>query len=226
MKLYYIIDKLSVDKNDSIIVPIVEKDTIYEKYNSINLFDKLFDENILEDFDEKKSLNDYHKLGIRLFYAYSIETDNLDLDFSLVNYNYKYTLKLLHENIILIEYKENYLYSSDFQKLDWKLENILCVNKNKFESKFIFNNDNDTKNNIKKLIEVIICGDSAERLLRLNNILNDFNNDMKKCSKELYEILYEFSFGNYYDINSNGTNYYNAMAFLREKYNTDPLYIL
>jgi len=221
MKLYYIIDKFIVDKNDGIIVPIVEKDTIHEEYNSINLFDKLFDENILEVFDEK---TDYRRLrNIRIFYLYSIETDNLTLDFSLVNY--KYILKLLHENIILIEYKENYLYSSDFQKLDWKLENVLCVNKNKFESKFIFNNENDTENHdIKKIIKVIICGDSAERLLRLNNILNDFNNDMKKCAKELYEILYEFSFSDYYDINFEGTNYYSAMAFLREKYNTDPLY--
>jgi hypothetical protein len=99
MKLYYIVDKWRVDKNNGIIVPIVEKDTIYneyDEYNSINLFDRLFDENILEYFDEKKLLNDYHKLGIRQFYVYSIETDNLDLDFSLVNYNYKYTLKLLH----------------------------------------------------------------------------------------------------------------------------------
>jgi hypothetical protein len=108
------------------------------------------------------------------------------------------------------------LYSSDFQKLDWKLENVLCLNKNKFESKFIFNNENDTENHdIKKIIKVIIWGDYAERLLRLNNIFNDFNIDMKKCAKELYEILYEFSFSDYSDISNNGTNYYNAMAFLR-----------
>jgi len=54
-------------------------------------------------------------------------------------------LKLLHENIILVEYKENYLYSLYFQKLYWKLKNVICLNKNKFESKFIFNNYNDTK---------------------------------------------------------------------------------
>jgi len=36
---------------------------------------------------------------------------------------------------------------------------------------------------------------------------------MKKYAKELYEILYEFSFGDYYDINSERYNYYNAMAF-------------
>ena len=225
MKLYYIIDKWRVDKNNGIIVPILEKDNIYSSYNSINLYDKLFDENILEIYYQDKPLNDYRILDIRVFSIYSVETDILDSNFSLFNDRYKYILNLLNENIIFINYKENYLYSQDFQILNWKFEQILCINKNKFKSNFLYNNENNNENNdIKKLLEIIIDIDSPDRLLRLNNILNDFNNNIKNCAKELYEIFNEFSCTDYFDINSEGYFYYNAINFLKDKYNVDEEY--
>lgn len=221
MKLYFLNDKWKVDNNDNIIVPIFEKDKD-TNCNSINLFNNiLFDDDVLEEYDEKVNEN---IISNRIFYLFSIEVDNLDSKLLLENNDYYYTLKLLNKNINIVDYKKNYFYASDFQKLNWKMEKIICLNKNNFTSKFIINNQNDTENNIEELINIIIQGDSAERVVRLNNIIKDFNANMNKCAKELYEILYDFSCGDYYDINSEGVAYYNVMAFLRNKYNVDPQY--
>jgi hypothetical protein len=231
MKLYYIIEKCHTDKF-GIMVPLFYtsdvKDTEFNETISLNLFYQFdtFDENVLEEYNEKKSLNDYFRFDIRVFSMYSIETENLAKKFTLTKENeYKYKLTMLNENVNWVEHIENHSYASDFQNLDWKLEKVMCVNKNKFKSKFKFNETNDNEiHDIEKLIDIIVSGDSPERLLRLNNIVNDFNCDTQKCAKELYEILYDFTYGDYFDINAEGSYYYAAMAFLRKRFNTDPNY--
>lgn len=215
MKLYYLVEKINADKNNDIIVPILEKDRYDKDYNSIYLFDSYFNNNVIENYNNEKSLNQHFNLGLRVFNLYSIETENLHKNISLIND--QIGLHKLHlDNPTFIDYKENYQYVLEFQNLDWIFEKILCLNKINFLSTFIFTPDNDTKNkDIEMLLDIIIKGDSVDRLLRLNKIVNDFNNKPEKCAKELYEILYDFSLGDYFDINSEIHSYYNAMEFLK-----------
>jgi len=214
MKLYYIIDKWIVDKN-GIIAPILEKDVFNINYDSLNLFN----ENIVKYFiNDKHNIHDETKISeydYRMCLLYSIETDNLKFNYSLSNNGYMYTLKQLNE-LNLVDYKDIYVYNFNFKNLDWKLEKKLYININNFKLLFITEN-----NNIQKLVSVIIQGDSPERLVRLKAIENNFNQNMQYCAKELYSILYDFSYGNYYNMNADGNNYYNAMEYLRNKYNLD-----
>lgn len=75
MKLYYLVEKINADNNNDIIVPILEKDRYDKDYNSIYLFDSYFNNNVIENYNNEKSLNQHFNLGLRVFNLYSIETE-------------------------------------------------------------------------------------------------------------------------------------------------------
>lgn len=135
--------------------------------------------------------------------------------------NYYHKIEILNNPSEWKKINIEYSYNKNFSELNWNLEGHFCINKEHFLSKFQFDTE---KKDIERLIKIILLGDYPERILRLNNILDDFNKNLQNCAKELYDILYEFTYGDWYDFNSEGTCYYNAMKFLRDKFNVNPEY--
>lgn len=232
MKLYYLIDKWSVDHNKTL-APIYYSgdcdDFDCHSEIKLNVFteENLFDQNVTSEYEE---CIDYRKIrNTRVISMYSIETSELPQSISVDSKEFYYTLSVQNTKESWKKVFEgkinchNY-YNLDYHILNWKFEKNVVLNTKKFFDQLCL--PNDSSNDIKKLTNIIVGGDHPDRLVRLNCINNKFSDEnlnlTLNSAKELYDILYDFTFGDYYDINSDGTCYYRAMEFLRNNYNTDP----
>jgi hypothetical protein len=223
MKLYYVIDKWKVDKTD-IIIPFYYigdcSDTEYYEHIELNVFteDQLFEKDLLEKYDEKITTGKHKG---RIFSIYSIDTENIPENFVVEKCIFYYKLSVKNLETDWIEHNEIYSYNSNYHSLKWQLEQHIHLNTDVFKKslEFIDNPERD----IKLLINIICGGDDPDRLVRLN-ILQKSRNENKnfESAKELYKILFDFTFGDYYDMNAEGYAYYRAMRYLRDVYNVDP----
>lgn len=190
MKLYYLTNFFTKQKTGKI-TPLIYSADYSPDDEKITL--KLFKESELFNCNIEE-LIDLNSNKIRLFSIYSIETDNITLEISE-------TKLLLENNKINWEHTQGCnSYVSNFEDLPWKFEKVISIDKNKLFSLFNFNENNDTQQkDIERLLKIIISGDSASQVLRLYNIINDFNNNTQKCANELYSILYDFTNGDFFD---------------------------
>lgn len=225
MKLYYIEDKHKVD-NTKIFLPVYDSDdcldTEYNKYIKLRVFteNQLFGSDVLEKYDENIPLRNYRKIG-RVFSIYSIDTTELPENFTVETYNFYHMLQVTNNENNWEKCYEYKSYNTDYKNLNWKLDKHICVNIKNFNAGL--NLPNDPNEYIKKLIDIICGGDHPDRLVRLNYLSKEWN-DSTESAKELYDILFDFTYGDHYDINSEGYYYYRAMAYLRNTYNVDPEY--
>lgn len=225
MILYYLVDK-EISDNNKIFLPLYDSydclDTELNKHIKLRLFteNQLFGSNVLEKYDENLPLKKHRKIG-RVFSIYSIDTAKVPEIFTIVTHKFYHMLQVSNnENSWEKCYDDKY-YNIDYKNLDWKFEKNICVNIKKFNAELNLPND---PNGYIKIITNIICeGDHPDRLVRLNSLPKESIVDFESA-KELYDILFDFTYGEWYDMNSEGYYYYKAMEFLRDTYNVDPEY--
>lgn len=165
-------------------------------------------------------MRNYQKIG-RVFSIYSIDTENLPENFSVEKYSFYYKLSVKNLETDWFNHDDTYSYNINYHKLNWQLVEHICVDTLAFKNSL--NLIDNLEGDIKLLINIICGGDAPDRLMRLNILQKAWSNDTESA-KELYEILFDFTYGDYYDMNAEGYYYYRAMAFLRDTYNVDPEY--
>lgn len=221
MKLYY----LTKEKNDNY---IYIGNTEHQEHFQLYLFNELqlFGNDVMETYDENIPDVKYWIKDKRIFSIYSLEIDNLPTNYKLTNSNFYHVLEDLNKKYVNDGDNEDIeLYKQTLRSLNLKFEKKICIDRNKIILKFNFSlMDELIANKIKNLIKIILTGDSPINCLRLYNIANVFNVSPQFATKEIYDILYSFTLGDYYDLNAEGPMYYDAMKILREKYYTDPRY--
>lgn len=224
MKLYYVVDKWKVD-NTNVIVPFYYvgdcNDTEFYEYIKLDVFteDQLFEKHVLENYDKNISIREHRHLG-RIFSIYSIDTDDLPENFSIETCKFYHKLSIKNTETSWTNYNTTYSYNSNYYKLNWQLVEHICVNTTKLKAS-LTNFPDDPYGDLNKLINIICGGDNPDRLVRLNTLQKMWNNDTESA-RELYDILCDFTFGDYYDINAEGYAYYREMRYLRDIYNVDP----
>ena len=175
-------------------------------------------DDVMETFDENIPEPKYWKQNKRVFSIHSLEIDNLPTNYKLSNLNFHYALYDTENNCCDEEDFE--LYKQTLQSLDLKFEKKICIDKSKILSKFNLLPDDD----LNKLFKMILTGDSPINCLRLYNVANIFNTSPHLVAKEIYDILFSFTYGYYFDFNADSEIYYRTMKFLRDNYHTDPKY--
>jgi hypothetical protein len=227
MRLYYLVDKWRVDKTGIIIQSVYRgdcEDLEYMPNVELRVFteDQLFEENLLEKYDKLKQLHEYLKNYGRVFSIYSIETEGLPENFMIEQKRFYHILSTPNTKNNWVNIDDYNSYNSDFQNLNWKLERHVRVDTKKLKESFT-NFPNDPHGDLKKLIDIICGGDHPDRLVRLNYLQKSWISESDtESARELCDILFDFTFGDYYDINAEGYAYYREMRYLRDRYNVYP----
>lgn len=225
MKLFYVVDKWRADNTVSFLPDYDSYDCLdleYTKFINLRLFTEyqLFGFNISEKYDENISLQDNKKKG-RVLSIYSIDTSELPNIFILVEHKFYYMLQVQNNENSWEKYNEDNSYNINYKNLNWKLNGHICVNLENLN--LGLNLPDNSEGDIKNLFKIILHGDHPDRLIRLNYLSKIWDNDIESA-KELYEILYDFTCGDYYDFCADSSYYYRAMKFLRDTYDVDPNY--
>lgn len=224
MKLYYLEDKWRVNTTN-IFLPLYDSidclDTEYIPNVTLRVFteNQLFGTELLENYDDSKQIHDYRYIG-RVISIHYIETNDLPENFNIEQK--QFCCMVLTPNSADSWEKINEYQSSNlkFKNLNWKLHSHIVLNTKKLKAS-LTNFPNDPHGDLNKLIDIICSGDHPDRLIRLNNLQKMWNNNTESA-RELYDILCDFTFGDYYDINAEGYAYYREMRYLRDMYNVDP----
>lgn len=218
MKLYYIIN---YNSKHNILAPLQYScdDTTY----ALSLIKESF---LPIDIFEDTSGNVNKRLKNMIIYS----IENISDDFTIVEHDEYFTIE--SKNPDITSYNDNYTYDRNLNDLPFINEKRIIYSYEKLFSKFIFNEHNDVNNCAKTMIKTITQSANPLLIIRLLNIVDDFNNivepyDIKTydCIKKLYIIFYDYTYTDYYDMNSEGHSYYTIMEYYRNTFNNGNDYL-
>jgi hypothetical protein len=206
-----------------------DEETIVDNCVKLILFkkDKLFDENIISKIDENEAVNMVNKFGSNMYRLFEIDLDSIDkTKFDIKEDEFKIELSCkqpINKLEFVLMYDSCYTIET-FSNLNWI--NLGPIIKNTKQKIYFPNYDNNGYNDFNTVFNMILNGSEPQLVLRALNLKDkiESNNLNQSDAKEIYDLFYDFSFSDWFDINSEGYPYYECMKYLRDTYNVDPNY--
>lgn len=219
-KLYYI---TNYNKKRKILAPLQHScDDDDDIYTLALIKENFLQTDIFEDTSGNVNRN------LRNMIIYSIE--NIPEDFIKIEHDEYFIINSKNPDITY--YNDDYTYDKKLNDLPFTIEKRIICSYKKLFSKFIFNEHNDNDDCAKIMIETITQGLDPLLIIRLLSLVNDFNNiaepyDKKTydCIEKMYILFYDFTYTDYYDINSEGFYYYRIMEYYRNNFNNGNDYL-